>query len=48
MAEYLQKTEDITFEDYVALRDSGLVQRLQTYDVDWSKEWTIPACDEGG
>jgi len=44
MAEYVQNTNDKSFEDYINLRDDNLINELRSYEVDWKKTWTLPDC----
>ena len=48
MAEYVQGGASKKFERYIELRNDRLLQRLRDYEVDWGKEWQIPACEASG
>lgn len=45
MAEYVQSGSDAEFESYVNKRDSGLMDELRGYEVNWDKEWVVPSCN---
>lgn len=46
MAEYVQSTYDKKFEEYVSLRNSGLIEELRHYRVNWDKVLTTDGCKE--
>ncbi len=46
IAEYTQANDDPELQAYITLRDNKLWEELKTYNVDWSKTWSIAGCDE--
>jgi hypothetical protein len=44
IAEHLRNAGDKRLRDYIKLRDEKLLVELQTYDINWTKEWVLPDC----